>query len=147
MLRLFIKPLLSLLCFYIIIFTNHPSQQGITVLYLLHQLGAHVAQFQKQSGHNTLEISYSDEQANYIGDLIESVECFNTTLTSSAQKYGRIFLKHMQQTAKHKSNSTQPTSSYTITIAFDHIIEKLSPRVKKTLLNNIQTHAQTGELT
>ena len=103
------------------------------MLYLLRQLGARIAQFQHGSGDNKLFINCNPAQTAFLDELV-FLEVFKTTLKSSVEQYNLIFVYFEGKIAIRTS---QGTSTDSVTIDFDLIINMLEPIAKATVLSAI----------
>jgi hypothetical protein len=107
------------------------------MLYLLRQLGARIADFQKGTGNNILKITFSSRQLSFMSYLWNHVDHFDTTLKSSVEQYGLSLSfsgKELKITTKNKQ------SLNVINISFDTIIDSLAPNAKEQLEHQISLH-------
>jgi hypothetical protein len=110
------------------------------MLYILRQLGARIAQFQRQTDDNRLFIHCTPEQTAYLNELVFVKECFDTTLKSSVEQYNLLFV-YFEGEIGVRTKQSKNTDH--VNISFDLILNMLEPVVKATVLSSINQFAQS----
>lgn len=114
------------------------------MLYLLRQLGARIAEFQKGSGDNKLNITFDSKQSIFMEFLSAHVDHFDTSLKSSIEQYGLQFIyEHISMQVR----SNNKLSSHNVDISLDLIIDMLEPKAREQMHYYILLHQYVNEIT
>jgi hypothetical protein len=113
------------------------------MLYLLRQLGARIADFQKNTGGNNLKIKLAKKQIPLFDFLDSHKDILGTSLKSAIEQY-QLEFEHRERTIKVYSKNNH--SRHDVNISLDLIIDSLDPGAHSEMKYQICAHNYMKQL-